>query len=183
MARPKQIDRDALLDVAEKCVSDNGAASLSFGSLAASAGLSKGTVQTVFGTRDNLLEALLGRWIEREEIRFDSELAGYSGKEQHVLAHLKTTEAESVEVGRTVLTMLAALAGNGSTSDIMRNWYRTRLLDLKADDDQSRRFRIAYLAAEGAFLVRNLIGLDIPEQRWSEIFTDLHRLVDTQRGC
>ncbi|WEZ83428.1 TetR family transcriptional regulator [Rhizobium sp. 32-5/1] len=170
------IDRDRLLDVAEKCVGENGAISLTFGSLAAAAGLSKGTVQTIFVTRDNLLEALLTRWMDREKVRFEDEKAGVDTAEAHVLAHLKTTEQEDVEIGRTVLTMLAAIAENGRTSHVMKDWYQDRLRDLEADTPDARRQRIAYLAAEGAFLVRNVIGLKIEKDRWEEIFRDLRDL-------
>jgi AcrR family transcriptional regulator len=176
MARPRTINRDHLLDVAEKCVAENGAVSLSFGSLAAAAGLSKGTIQTIFVTRDNLLEALLTRWTEREKARFEVERAGVDTAEARVLAHLNTTEQEDVELGRTVLTMLAAIAENGRTSNVMKDWYQDRLRGLEADTPEARRQRIAYLAAEGAFLVRNVIGMDVDKDRWAEIFRDLRDL-------
>lgn len=177
MARPRIIDRDQLLDVAEQCVAENGAVSLSFGSLAAAAGLSKGTVQTIFVTRDNLLEALLARWMEREKVRFENERAGVDTPVARVLAHLKTTEQEDAELGRTVLTMLAAIAEDGRTSHVMKDWYQARLLALEAESPEARRQRIAYLAAEGAFLVRNVIGLELDKNRWAEIFQDLRNLV------
>ncbi len=176
MARPRTIDRDHLLDIAEHCVAENGAASLSFGALAAAAGLSKGTVQTIFVTRDKLLEALLARWTEREKVRFEAERAGVDTPDARLLAHLNTTENEDVELGRTVLTMLAAIAEHGRTSNVMKDWYQDRLIGLKAETADDRRRRIAYLAAEGAFLVRNVIGLEVDKGRWAEIFEDLREL-------
>jgi len=178
MSRPRFIDRDALLDVAERCVAENGAAALSFGSLATAAGLSKGTVQTIFVTRDSLLEALIARWTAREEIRFASELRGEATAEARVRAHLNSTKQENTDVGRTVMTMLSALTADGNTSNIMQEWYQSRLGDLEAESEEAKRHRIAYLAAEGAFLVRNLIGVHISEARWSEIFQDLETFVD-----
>lgn len=183
MARPRTIDRDHLLDIAEQCVAENGAVSLSFGSLAAAAGLSKGTVQTIFVTRDKLLEALLSRWTEREKARFENERAGVDTAEARVLAHLKTAEQENVELGRTVLTMLVAIADDGRTSQVMKDWYQDRLLGLEAESADDRRRRIAYLAAEGAFLVRNVIGLEVDKAHWAGIFEDLRELTKNPGGA
>lgn len=176
MARPKVIDRDQILDIAELSVAKNGATSLSFGSLAEAAGLSKGTIQTIFGTRDKLLEALLTRWMEREKTRFEALRAGDPSPKARVLAHLKTTEDEGVEIGRTVLTMLAAAAEQGRTSQVMKDWYQDRLVGLEALSPDERRYRIAYLAAEGVFLVRNIVGVELEEARWTDIFQDLRDL-------
>ena len=61
MVRPRTIDREYLLNVAEDIAAATGAAGLSFGSLAAAAGVSKASVQSAFGTREALIEAMLNR--------------------------------------------------------------------------------------------------------------------------
>jgi hypothetical protein len=60
----------------------------------------------------------------------------------------------------------------------MKDWYRVRLNDLEADDLSSRKQRVAYLAAEGAFLLRNLVGMEIDDDKWASIFRDIESAVD-----
>ena len=177
MARPRSVDREQLLDTAERYVTENGAASLSFGTLAKAADLSKATVQSIFGTKENLLEALIGRWVAQEQSSFDMQLRGQNSPDARVRIHLHNTRTESAEVGRTVSTMVAALAGNSAHSVTMRDWYNLRIGDLQALDEGSRRRRIAYLAAEGAFLIRSLVGFEIGDAEWNSIFDDLEALV------
>ncbi|MNO01607.1 hypothetical protein D3C81_2217950 [compost metagenome] len=52
-----------------------------------------------------------------------------------------------------------------------------RLDDLNADDQCSRKRRLAYLSAEGAFLLRNLVGLEIEDDKWASIFRDIEELL------
>lgn len=181
MARPRSIDREKLLDVAERIVARNGAATLSFGSLARDASLSKASVQTAFGTREAMIEALLSRWMKREAARFQALLGNDGRPVSRLKAHLQSTQHEEGDVGRTVSAMLAALASSGNASIAMQDWYRVRLDDLEADDPASRNRRLAYLAAEGAFLLRNLVGMEIDDDKWASIFRDIEGLNVTRQ--
>lgn len=175
MARPRSVDREQLLDVAESVVASAGAASLSFGSLANAAALPKATVQTVFGTREAMIEALLTRWMAREAEAFQALLGSDKSAAARLKAHLQSTQQEE-DVGKAVAALLAALFGNGDASAAMQNWYWVRMENLNADDFESRQRRLAYLAAEGAFLLKNLVGLDIDEDKWNSIFRDIEEL-------
>lgn len=176
MARPRTIDRDKLLSAAEAVVLRDGAASLSFSSVAARAGLSKASVQSVFGSRDALVEALIARWLEREGRCFRAALGDDLSDDARLRAHLRCTRAEiATSGGQRIATLLAVLASEGGRSGGVRRWYRERLGDLTADSDAERRRRTAYLAAEGAFFLRCMVGLEADEALWSEIFADLER--------
>ncbi|TAL77758.1 MAG: TetR/AcrR family transcriptional regulator [Burkholderiaceae bacterium] len=177
MARPRSIDREQLLDLAEGVVADGGAASLSFGSLAEAASLSKASVQTVFGTREAMVEALLTRWMAREAETYRAILGDNITAGARLKAHLQSTQREDGNVSRTVSTLLATLASSGTASSGMQNWYRVRLDDLNANDWESQQRRLAYLAAEGAFLLRNLVGLKIDDDKWALIFHDIEEMV------
>lgn len=175
MARPRSVDREQLLDVAESIVASAGAASLSFGSLANAAALSKATVQTAFGTREAMIEALLARWMAREAEAYQAILGSDKSPTARLKAHLLSTQREN-DVGKAVSALLAALFGNGGASVAMRNWYWARMENLNADDLEGRQRRLAYLAAEGAFLLKNLVGLDIDQAKWNSIFKDIEEL-------
>ncbi|BET25642.1 TetR family transcriptional regulator [Limnobacter thiooxidans] len=177
MPRPRTIDREHLLDVAEELLAKSGGNGLSFGTLAAEAKLPKASIQSAFGTRENLIESMLDRWIADEQTRFD-ECAGLDpDKQRRVLAHIQTTEGESDTSLRRVATLLAAMMG--STQQVKRSidWYASRIGDLNVVNEEDRRLRAAFLATEGAFFMRYLIGFDVSDEVWSEVFKDIKQMV------
>lgn len=179
MARPQSIDRDKLLDIAEKNVFQDGISALSFGSLAKSAKLSKATIQSVFVSRENLLELLLNRWVDRDEAYYSSCLGDHPTAEQRVKTHLEHIEDEPSSTGKTVCTMLATLSSSEKPSTVVQAWYRSRMNDFNITNQADRIYRIAYLAGEGLFLIKHLIRLEIADDKWAEIINDLQNLVDS----
>ena len=174
MARPRTIDRERVLSAAETVVTEGGAASLSFSTVAARAGLSKATVQSLFGCRDALIEAMIARWLAHETRRYRAYLGEDASDDARLRAHLASTRAEmATGGGRHMATLLASFVSEGRQSDNVRRWYRERLGDLGADSADDRRRRIAYLAAEGAYFLRCVVGVEADESFWSEVFEDL----------
>ena len=175
MARPRKNHREDLLDAAEAVLTKEGAKALSFGSIAVESGLSKASVQSVFGTRENILDALLARWMQREQVKYEQLAGERPDARSRLLAHIKTTKEVNDEAGSRISTLLAAQVGSGSQSEYMKQWYQERIGDFRVDDEQARKRRIAYLAVEGAILIRNLVGYDISEEVWEDIFSDLEK--------
>src|SRR6218665_3880573 len=62
MSKRPVIDRNLVLDAAVSVVMERGIAALSIGEVAKAAGISKGGVQSCFGTKEGLLEAMVNRW-------------------------------------------------------------------------------------------------------------------------
>lgn len=176
MARPRTIDREKLLTAAETVVTSKGAVALSFASVAAEAGLSKASVQSAFGTRDALIDALMGRWMQHEADRYTAELGDAESPGARLSAHLRCTYDELLNGrGQRVATLLAVLASEGLQSDSMRRWYQDRVGDLTAASAAERQRRMAYLAAEGAYFLRCIVGLEVDDAIWAEIFADLEQ--------
>ena len=176
MPRPRSIDRELLLDLAEATVAATGAAGLSFGSLAAVSGLSRASVQSVFGTREALIEAMLERWLAQETQRFTAAAGPAPTREQRIRAHIATTALEAEEGMRRSATLMASLAGTERQVRSAAEWYQSRVGDLSAHTPEARRLRAAFLAAEGAFFVRYLVGLPMSGTLWREIFDDLQAM-------
>ncbi|GAB1719095.1 MAG: transcriptional regulator [Nitrosospira sp.] len=176
MARPRTIDREHLLDLAEEAIAATGAAGLSFGAVAAAAGLSKASVQSAFGTREALIEAMLERWISQEKAQFEEVAGPRPTVRARIRAHVQTT-AEGSDAGmRRVATLLAAMAGSAQQAGRAVEWYASRVADFAAATEEERRLRTAFLAAEGAFFMRYLVGYPMSDDLWREIFEDLKRL-------
>lgn len=180
MARPRTIDRERLLDAAEGVVASGRIAALSFGSVAAAAGVPKASVQSAFGTREGMIDAMLERWFAREQTRFEQAAGPRPSARKRMQAHIHTTEQE--ETGSRMATLLAALAGSGEQSASTAAWYAARIGDLRAKSSEQRRLRIAFLAAEGAFYVRHLVGFPIDDALWRDIFADLRAFIESARA-
>jgi len=182
MTRPRTVDREHLLDVAEAVLTEHGPIGLSFGAIAKASCLSKASVQSAFGTRDALIKAMLDRWMAQEQVRFD-EAAGPGPSAQDLIrAHVQTTAEESDVVMRRMSTLLAAMVG--STDQMQRpiEWYASRIGSLYATTEVERRLRIAFLATEGVFFMRYLIGYAVPDEVWRQIFQDL-KLMTHAASC
>ncbi|MBL0944548.1 MAG: TetR family transcriptional regulator [Hydrogenophaga sp.] len=177
MPRPRTVDREYLLDVAEGVAAATGAAGLSFGAVAAAAGMSKASVQSAFGTRESLIEAMLDRWLAQETARFTAKAGESPSFKVSVQAHIATAAEESEVSMQRASTLLASLAGSDSQVGAVARWYATRVGDFAVRDDEERRFRMAFLAAEGAFFMRYVVGYSMTTERWSDIFEDLARMV------
>jgi AcrR family transcriptional regulator len=134
-------------------------------------------VQSVFGTREALIDAMLERWLTREQVRFDEELHGARSSRARTIAHIRTTGAEPREESRRVAPLMAALVGTTDKGSSSSRWYRSRIGDLSANSEEDRRLRIAFLAAEGAYYLRNLAGFEMSEKLWNDIFSDLQECV------
>lgn len=180
MARPRTVALEKLLDAAEVIVTRSGASALSFGNVATEANISKATVQSAFGTRAALIDALIGRWMVQEKERYDLALGEKATPEAHLNAHLQSTVADMLDNnGQRVSTLVAFLTGDGVESESMRQWYQDRLGELKATTHEERKRRVIYLASEGAFFLRCMAGLPIDDATWRDVFSDLSQLSET----
>lgn len=171
--RPRSIDRDKVLDAAEAVVARTGAAGLSFDAVARAAGITKSGVQYCFGTKDKLIRAMIERWGET----FEAEVMAHAGADPSprdmIRGHLAATRDSDDSDHSRAAVMMTALLQSPEQVAATRAWYMQRLANLDMDRPEDRRVVIAFLAGEGAFLLKafNLIDLD-PEQ-WNALFHDM----------
>ncbi|EIM76891.1 regulatory protein TetR [Nitratireductor aquibiodomus RA22] len=171
--RPRSIDRNKVLDAAEALVMARGAGALSFDAVAKAAGITKGGVQYAFGSRDNLIRAMITRWGDA----FDDEVAARAGTDPSpqglIRAHLAATRDSNADDHSRSAVMMTALVQHPDQLSDTRDWYETRLagLDLASSDD--RKLALAFLAGEGAFLLKALGLFSVSELQWKALFEDL----------
>jgi len=175
LGRKRTIDRDALLDVAEAIVIEQGAGKLSFDEIAKRAGVSKGGVLYCFPNRQDLVAAMARRDLER----FDGDVANHklndTTRGDDMLAHLAATRDENRALASKAASLMAALAGAPEHAEPMRDHYR-RLLERFGSDNE--RARTVLFAAEGAFLLRGLGLVSLSDEEWSSLFADMARLYE-----
>lgn len=177
MSRQPVIDRNAVLNAVETLVREQGVAGLTIGAVARAAGISKGGVQSAFGTKAQLVQAVFDRWT----VDYDTSVAALVGKAPGPIAafagHVETTRRmDGAEADRAAGLMTAML----STPDIRTQvsaWYRTLLDRADTDTAAGRQARLAFLATEGAFLLRSFGILQMTESEWTSMFDDIGRLM------
>jgi AcrR family transcriptional regulator len=188
VGRRQSIDRDSVLDAAERVVARDGALALTLDAVATEAGVSKGGVQYCYNTKDALIEAMVDRVMTSYNDSVKRYLAAHSGEPSaRVLAHVEATRAEDVASGARSSALLASLVRAPDYQREIKQGYREIFdgvdagsnADSGANSNASTRDRalIAMLAAEGAFLLRGLGLHDIGEQEWERVFAAIRTLV------
>src|SRR5690606_6159457 len=142
---------------------------------AKAAGITKGGVQYCFANKDALIDALFERWGAAYD-RIFAQVAGPEGSPlDKVRAHVAATRRVD-EASAKSASLLAALAQTPEHLASTRLWYRERIAKLDASTPQGRRARLAFLATEGAFMLRFFGFMDIDEAEWESMFEDLQQL-------
>jgi AcrR family transcriptional regulator len=174
MSRPKSIDRDRVLDVAEDIVVRRGAAGLTIDAVARGVGVTKGGVQSCFGTKENLIAAMLQRWGDAYE-QARSKVPGAGAADcTPVQQHIRVT-AQSDSLNARAAALLAALLQSKDQLGWMKSWYAGHLSGFDVATDEGRRARLAFLATEGAFMLRYFGLVDMSKSEWSDVFGDIER--------
>ena len=176
MSRPKSIDREKLLDAAERLVAAKGAAGLTFGALARELGITKGGVQYSFPSKEALIDALFERWSASYEglLRAAGEAPG---QPRLAWAHVKATAGSDENLNAKMAGLTGAILQTPEHLASTRAWYRARVEGLELATEEGRRARLAFLAAEGAFALRYFNLMEIDPQDWAGIFRDIQEIL------
>lgn len=173
MARPRKIDRDAVLDAAEVVVQRLGPIGFSLDAVANEAGISKGGIQSTFGTKEGLLDAMLERWEQSHEnainAHTDSEDRHGARVRAHIRATVKTPDAEKARNA----ALLSALVQSKDQHAEARRWYASVIGDGRLDATLEPNVRLAFVAAEGLYLLKHFDIIDLPDEIWDEIGRDI----------
>ena len=178
MGRRRTIDRDQLLDAAEAVIGREGAAGLTIDAVAKEMGITKGGVQYCFGTKDALIDAIFERWGKA----YDSLFEAVAWK-QRVRAHAEATQRSDELSSSKAAALMAALIQTPEHLEGSNQWYRSRLEGLDLSAPEGRRARLAFLAVEGAFMLRYFRLMDIDQEEWDSMLDDVRALLLTPAGA
>jgi AcrR family transcriptional regulator len=177
MGRPRSIDRDKVLDFAERIVREEGATALTFDAVAKAAGITKGGLQYCFGSKDDLIAAMADRWLKG----FDAEIARNTppgGDAMDQARGYVTASARVVEATQTKMAgMLVSLLQSPGHLEQARGWYAEWMKRLEPGSEAERRARTAFFAAEGAFFLRSLDLVEMDQAGWDGVFGDILKLL------
>lgn len=175
MSRPQAIDRARVLDAAERIVTERGASHLTFESVSREVGVTKGGIQSCFGTKEGLVTAMLRRWGEGydDAIR---RLPGGAEPFNDARDHVRLT-AVSHDLNARSASLLAALMQSQAQRAFAQHWYARHFERFALQTDEGRRARLAFFATEGIFLLRYLGLAEVGQAEWDEFFRDVERFL------
>lgn len=180
MGRRNTIDREHVLKAAEALVSEQGSGALTIAAVAEAAGITKGGVQSCFGSKEALIAAMLQRWLTEYELQFAQSLADRTDAISRVAAHVAVTRDDDAGSQARAAGLLAMLIQHPEHLRDSRDWYTRRIADLDLAKPAERRAMAAFLAAEGAFFLRFLGLLPMDDQLWRSMFEEIAALASPE---
>lgn len=168
-----------MLSIAETIIIERGAAALTVSTLADAAGITKGGVQSCFATKELLIRALLDRWLEEEEERFQHLLQGGKTLAERVIAHAKVTQDGGVGNARSA-SILIALLQSPRYLDICQDWYQKRFNGLEKQYSSEPQLLVALLAIEGAYFLRYFGLYKMSPALWDRSFQEIQTLLSEE---
>lgn len=178
MGRRPTIDREGLLDAADRVIAEGGVTSLTIDAVAREAGVSKGGVLYSFGTKDALIEAMLDRAGKSYEGLIGAYLAAHGDEPQAAAAaHVDASHREDKLSAIRASALLASLVQSPDYQTEIQGYYRELFDKIDTTTADGRRALTATLAAEGAFLLRGLGLAEFDDAEWDAIFADIKAIV------
>lgn len=181
MSKRPVIDRDLVLDAAESIVMERGVAALTIGEVAKAAAISKGGVQSCFGTKDGLIEAMFTRWKTDYASSVQANMTGDANVLDHLATQVRLIAIPDARLSKRAAAIMAAMFSQDSLRQHSNDWYRSLLIGPVFEDDQARRVRLAFLAATGAFFLRSFGIMEISEDEWTVLLADIQQLLPSQQ--
>ena len=178
MGRRPSINRDEVLALAERIVAERGAAALTIEAVAHAAGISKGGVQSCFGTKEAMIGAMLDRWFQDYAAGVTAALDGApGGLAARMAAHLALSLDATDGSPARGASLLAALLQHPEHLHAVRAWYAERFAGLVEAGEAGRALRLALLAIEGAVLLRHFGLARLPPAEWAVLREDIATLI------
>ncbi|MCZ0964508.1 TetR/AcrR family transcriptional regulator [Paracoccus benzoatiresistens] len=164
--------------MAEAIVSEQGAAALTIDAVAKAAGISKGGVQSCFGTKEAMISAMLDRWLQDYAAKFDQLLKAQGDDlAARIGAHVSLSLGGDSAGTERAAALVAALVQSPEQLEAVRAWYEERFAGLFAAKGSGRTLRVALLATEGAVFLRHFGLAALSEREWNTLHDDVAALL------
>ncbi len=157
---------------------EKGPVGLTIAAVAEQMGITNGGVQYSFRSKESLIAAMFERW-QDEYVDHMAQLGAVDDDDHAATrAHIAYASNYDDRSRRGAPSLLVSLLNSPQHMVMVRKWYRERLDVIDATTVEGRQLRLAFLAIEGAFLMR-LFGLvEMDDAEWQGIVADVAGLAD-----
>jgi AcrR family transcriptional regulator len=176
---PRTSSYDLIVDAAEDVVVEAGASHMTLEAVAARAGVSKGGLLHHFPSKEALLEAMIGRLIEKRELSRKKVLDELPDSPTRKLkAYILSGLIRDPKADRVGAPILAALAHNPKLAEPVRKIIKKRYAEFVSEDVKFERAIVLALAADG-LLFQEVVSLSpFTEEQRNRVVEELLRIVD-----
>lgn len=182
MARHRTIDETTILDAAERVIVENGAANLTLDAVANEAGISKGSVVRDYGSKKDLIRAIVGRRFGEYQSMLDeaADKQAHQGPQARIAAHMELAEVVLPEEQRLAANQLcSALANDKHLVEIVASHYRREIDAIRAPGAAPDAI-LAFLAVEGLKSLEFFGGHRWPEGERQELLKRIAALAEAR---
>ncbi len=182
MGRHRRIDRDAVLDAAERVVASSGAARLTLEAVAAEAGISKASVLYDYKTKRELIRAVIERRAEAENRRLQTYIDALGGAPDAAIRGRLAGAAEPIssEERTVAISLCSALAQDPELQAPIRDAIRMRVAEIRSASTAPRGAMLAFLATEGLMLLEWFSLAPWSEAERAALIADIGWLIGQQ---
>jgi len=182
VGRVKTINRESVLDAAEGVILQQGISGLSIDAVAKAAGITKGGVQSCFGTKESVVEAMLKRYLCTYELQKNALSAGHTGPNKDMMVHVELTgDMRDINNSRTA-ALMAALLQFPQYVALVNEWYQEKYrLFSSQSENTDEELKLLFFATEGIFFLKHFGLMDITEEQWMTFFSSVRSRLDGRR--
>ncbi|MBC2593689.1 TetR/AcrR family transcriptional regulator [Ruficoccus amylovorans] len=180
MGRPQHIDRNQVLDAAERIVLERGAAELTIDAVARAVGITKGGVQYCFGTKKGLIDAMVERWCHDFQAEIDERTRQTDDPVAAIVGYVEATAQTNKHSYARAAGLMAMLLQSPDHMEFVRAWYHEHLSHLDLATPEGRQARLAFMAMEGAFVLRTFGFMKMKDPEWEALYSDIRDSLPTR---
>lgn len=178
MGRIRTIERDGILDAAEAVTMAKGPTGLTIAAVAEQMGITNGGVQYSFRSKEALIAAMFDRWQAEYSKRMEAICEQPGSGHAMTRAHIANAADYEDRSQRGAPSLLVSILNSPQHMTLVRKWYRERLDAIDTATAAGRWLRLAFLAMEGAFLMRLFGMIEVGSDEWDAIVADVLALCD-----
>lgn len=173
MSRYQKLDKNELLNAAERVIQKQGTHALSIGTVATEAGVSRGGIQSNFGSRAQLIEALFDRW-EEDLQRFKKQVRAQSdGTLSELDVFMTATRLQHKKQPEQMSAMMVLAMQEDDRREASHIWVQDKLnLAAEAGGDKCRN-RLRLLVHEAMMIMHSMQLTPLSEEEWDDVWEDL----------
>lgn len=164
------------MECAEQLVRRSGATALTLDAVAKEAGITKGGLQYCFGSKDDLISALIERWITAFDAEVLKQTVPNSSDVEQARAYVQVCSQIDDATRARMVGILITLLQSPNHLQRIREWYAGWLRNTPCHSDEARQIRAMIFAAEGAFFLRSFGFIDMEDAEWHAAFADIQNL-------
>lgn len=176
MSRHQKLDPDKILEATEALIREDGAHAVSIRNVAEKCGVSKGGVQSNFGTVDKLIQALFEKWEGQMDALISDvrEDAGPGADEMTVF--LKASRQFHMSNPERNAALMILMTQSEERREYARSWLQKRMEHIDTATPEGRRQRLSFLVYETMLAMKSVQIVGISDDEWLEVFEDLDTL-------